>query len=141
MIFDFCDIEEDKVGLINPIILAYIGDAVYECYVRVYIAGKGATKTGLLHRESIKYVSAKAQAKVLDEIYDALSDDERNIVRRGRNANANTIPKNTTLAVYKKATAFEALIGYLFLSKKNDRMEEIIRSTFSGEETYFEKSY
>lgn len=113
--------------LLNPLVLAYIGDAIFELYVRMYIAGNGAIKTNKLHKESISYVCAKAQANILMKVEESLTEDELNIVRRGRNVHANTVPKNASIADYKKATAFEALLGYLFLSKRNERLEEIIK--------------
>ena len=118
----------DKPELLNPLVLAYIGDAVYEVYVRRYIIGNGAIKTNTLHKiASTSYVSARAQAFILDKIMEFLTEEEVNIVRRGRNANSNTIPKNADIADYKKATAFEALVGYLFLGNKNERLEEIMK--------------
>ena len=116
----------DKPELLNPLVLAYIGDAVYEVYIRVHITKLGFAKTNALHKEATTYVSARAQANILTKIEANLSEEELNIVRRGRNAHSHTIPKNATIADYKKATAFEALIGYLFLSKRNERLEEII---------------
>lgn len=126
MFEDFLRVERPE--LLNPLVLAYIGDAVYEVYVRTYIIGDGAIKTNMLHKcASTKYVSAKAQAGILDSIIDRLNETELNIVRRGRNSNPNTIPKNADIADYKKATAFEALIGYLFLSNQFERLEEIMK--------------
>ena len=119
----------EKPELLNPLVLAYIGDAVYEVYVRVYIAKKGEIKTNALHKASISFVSAHAQSDILEEIEDSLTEEELNIVRRGRNAHSNTIPKNASIADYKKATAFEALIGYLFLKNDINRLEEIIKIT------------
>ena len=130
MFEDFSNV--DRPELLNPLVLAYIGDAVYEVYVRSFIIGNGAIKTNELHRiASRKFVSAKAQAGILDKITEFLSEEELNIVRRGRNANSNTIPKNADIADYKKATAFEALIGYLFLGRKNERLEELIKISLS----------
>jgi len=116
----------ERPELLNPLVLAYIGDAVYELYVRIHISKNGALKTNTLHRASIGFVCAKAQAGILDKIEESLDEEELNIVRRGRNANSNTIPKNASVADYKKATAFEALIGYLFLKNDITRLEEII---------------
>lgn len=127
MFEDFLGVERPE--LLNPLVLAYIGDAVYEVYVRTYIVGNGLVKTNMLHKcASTKYVSAKSQAKILDDIIDGLNETELNIVRRGRNSSPNTIPKNADIADYKKATAFEALIGYLFLSNQIERLEEIMKN-------------
>ena len=130
MIKDFGKV--DRPELLNPLVLAYIGDAVYEVYVRTFIINDGAIKTNELHKmASTKFVSAKSQAGILDKLLDSLSEEELNIVRRGRNAHSNTIPKNADIADYKKATAFEALIGYLFLNGENERLEEIIKIALS----------
>lgn len=130
MEYDFCKVAESDVEQLNPLVLAYIGDAVFEMYVRLHIVGDGRYKTNTLHKMAISFVSAKAQAGILDRISDSLSEKEQDIIRRGRNAHANTIPKNASIADYKKATAFEALIGYLFLTKNEERLEEIVRVCF-----------
>ena len=130
MEYDFCKVTAEEAGQLNPLVLAYIGDAVFEMYVRLHIVGNGRYKTNMLHKMSIAFVCAKAQAKILDRIAEQLTEKEKEIVRRGRNAHANTIPKNATIADYKKATAFEALIGYLFLTKNEMRLEEIIGLAF-----------
>ena len=130
MDYGLCKVNKEEVEQLNPLVLAYIGDAVFEMYVRMHIVGNGRYKTNTLHKMSIAFVSAKAQAKILDRILEQLNEKEKEIVRRGRNAHANTIPKNATIADYKKATAFEALIGYLFLTKNETRLEEIIGLAF-----------
>jgi len=117
----------ERPELLNPLVLAYIGDAVFEVYVRMHIAKQGAIKPNALHKASIGFVCAKAQANILERIEEELDEVELNIVRRGRNANSNTIPKNASVADYKKATAFEALIGYLFLKNDINRLEEIVK--------------
>ena len=119
----------EKTELLNPLVLAYIGDAVYEVYVRIYIAKKGSIKTNELHKESIAFVSANAQSNILTKLEEHLTEEELDIIRRGRNAHSNTIPKNASIADYKKATAFEALVGYLFLKNDIKRLEEIIKIT------------
>lgn len=124
--FNLSNIDVNNVGLINPLVLAYIGDSVFEIYVRTKVVNDGMLKTNKLHRLSTEFVKAKAQAEALVRITENLTEDELNIVRRGKNANSNTIPKNADVADYKKATALEALIGYLFLSDKIDRLDEII---------------
>lgn len=133
MNYGFCKVSGEEVEQLNPLVLAYIGDAVFEMYVRIHIIGNGRYKTNMLHKMSIAFVSARAQAKILDRIFEQLTEKEQDIVRRGRNAHANTIPKNATIADYKKATAFEALIGYLFLMKNEKRLEEIIGLAFEEE--------
>lgn len=124
--FNLSNIDINNVGLVNPLVLAYIGDSVFEIYVRTKVVNDGLLKTNKLHKLSTEFVKAKAQAEALVRITENLTEDELNIVRRGKNANSNTIPKNADVADYKKATALEALIGYLFLSDKIERLNEII---------------
>ncbi len=110
----------------NGLTLAYIGDAIYEVYIREMLLKEGYIKVDKLHQEAIKYTSAKGQKKALDKIYDILSETEINVFKRGRNANSDRKPKNTSLAIYKQATGFEALIGYLYLNKELKRLEELM---------------
>ena len=110
----------------NGLALAYIGDAVYELKVREYLVDKGLYIVNNLHHEAIKYTSANSQALILDELLSNLTDDEVDIYKRGRNASSTHKPKNASLSVYRKATGFEALIGYLYLIKNNERLDFII---------------
>lgn len=115
--------------------LAFIGDAVYNVYIRSYLASKSNMQTGILHRQSIKYVSAKAQSRIIDNILPNLSEEELNIYKRGRNTNITTVSKNVDVIEYKKATGFEALIGQLYIQKKIDRLEELINVSIKVVET------
>lgn len=107
--------------------LAFIGDAVYNVYIRTYLASLRNAKTGLLHKDSIRYVSAKGQSSTIDKIMEFLNEDEVNIYKRGRNTNINTVSKNIDVVNYKKATGFEALIGYLYIKKEYKRLEFLIK--------------
>ena len=118
--------EEVDINLLSPITWAYVGDAVYELYVRTNLVNKTKLKPHKLHIESIKYVKAKAQADILKEIMDKLTDDEKEIVRRARNAENHHLPKNAEPEDYMYSTAFEGLIGYLYLCKKDERLKEIL---------------
>lgn len=109
--------------------LAFIGDAVYNLYIKMYLSSISNEKTGKLHVESIKYISAAGQAKVIDNILNDLSEEEINIYKRGRNTNIQNVSKNVDVVRYKKATGFEALIGYLYLTKNINRLEEIIKKS------------
>jgi ribonuclease-3 family protein len=117
---------------VNSLALAYIGDAIYEVYVRHHLLSKGNVRPNQLHKLATKYVSAKAQATILHELskVDYFSEEEMAIIRRGRNAKSGTVPKNTDVQTYRYSTAFEALIGYLHLEKNADRLAEIIQSSF-----------
>ena len=112
----------------NMLVLAYLGDSIYEVYIRKYLVDKGISKVKELQAESIKYVSAKSQANYLKQLIDndLLTDEEINIVKCARNHKNNHKPKNCDIITYNWATGFEALIGYLSLENKIDRVEEII---------------
>lgn len=112
----------------NVLALAYLGDAVYEVYIRKYLLDKGIQNVNSLQEEAIKYVSAKSQAYYLNLLIEnnILNDEEISIVHRGRNHKSHKAPKNTDVNTYKWATGFETLIGYLYLSNKIKRIEEII---------------
>ena len=115
------------INNINVIVLAYLGDAIYEVYIRESLINKGINKVERLQEESVKYVSAKGQAKILDNLISTriLNEEETDIVKRGRNYKRSAHPKNTDIVTYKYATGFETLIGYLYLTNK-DRLNEIL---------------
>jgi ribonuclease-3 family protein len=125
---------EQKINerLLNSLALAYMGDAVYETYVRYHLLQHGQVKPHFLHKAATRYVSAKAQAGVLHQLIenDFFSEEELAVIRRGRNAKSGTVPKNTDVQTYRYSTAFEALIGSLYLAEKYERLEEIITKTF-----------
>lgn len=113
---------------INVLVLAYLGDTIYENYVRKYLIGKGIGNVNDLQKESVNYVSAKSQAKYLQEMMDKnfLSDNEITVVKRARNYKTTSHPKNCDIVTYKYATGLESLIGYLDLEGKRDRIDEIM---------------
>ncbi|WP_092921758.1 Mini-ribonuclease 3 [Romboutsia hominis] len=111
----------------SPLVLAYIGDTIYESYIREYLIRKNINKkVNDLHKSAIKYVNAKAQATVMHEIEEELSEDELRIYKRGRNQKSHTSPKNADIIDYKCATGFEALVGYLHLGGEKDRLNYIV---------------
>lgn len=118
--------DEAEVNLMSPLTWAYIGDCVYELHIRTKLVNETNLKPHALHIEAIKYVKAKAQAELLKNIYDELNEKEQEIVRRGRNTQNHHLPKNSNVQEYMYATAFEALIGYLYLTKQNKRLKEIL---------------
>ena len=124
----FVEISRDiqEVKLLPPLTWAYVGDCVYELYIRTKLVNETHMKPHALHIESIKYVKAGAQSEILKRIYDDLSDEEKDVVRRGRNAE-NHLPKNANVQEYMYATAYEALLGYLYLTKQTDRLREILK--------------
>jgi len=111
--------------------LAYIGDSIYEVKVREYLIEKGLTKVDDLHKNAIKYTSATGQSSAYDLIEKLLTEGEINVFKRGRNSESTRKPRNTSLAIYKKATGFEALIGYLYLSKDFNRLNELYGNIFT----------
>jgi len=111
---------------VNTTALAFIGDAVYEVYIRKLVLSGGQTNADKLHHTAVKYVRAEGQATALRTIFDCLSEDEQALVKRARNRKVASKPKNADPVEYKLATAFEALIGYLYLSGNWDRMDEIL---------------
>lgn len=121
--------KKEEVLQYSSLVLAYMGDAVYEKSVREYVVKQGVCKNGALHKKSIKYVSANGQSYAVKMLEEKLTGDELDVVRRGRNANPHSSAKNADIVDYKYATGFEALIGYLYLTEQYERMEEIIKLT------------
>lgn len=119
----------ENVNLLSPLALAYVGDAVFELFIRTMLVGSGK-KVRDLHRESIKYVKASAQAYILRNIDKYLTEDEKDIVRQARNAKVNTVPKHAKIMDYHYSTGFEALLGYLYLTGENDRLNKILMASY-----------
>ncbi|KZS45640.1 ribonuclease III [Paenibacillus glucanolyticus] len=112
--------------LIPPIVLAYIGDAIYEVAVRQFLISKANLRPHHLHRTATGFVSAKAQSRILAFLDPELTEEERDVVRQGRNAKSGSIPKNADVLEYRHATAFETLVGYLYYTGEQDRLRELI---------------
>ena len=121
----------EDVKQLNALALAYMGDAVLEQKVREHLLLAGRVKPNTLHKEATKYVSAKAQAFVVHHMMGEafLTEEELAIFRRGRNAKSGTVPKNTDVQTYRNSSGFEAVLGYLFLIKQLERVDEIIDYT------------
>ncbi|WP_254844026.1 Mini-ribonuclease 3 [Virgibacillus dokdonensis] len=119
---------EQDVKQLKSLALAYMGDAVYELYVREHLLQQGQVKPQQLHQQAIRYVSGKAQATVVRHWLkvDKLTAEEVRVVTRGRNAKSGSIPKNIRVQTYRYSTAFEALIGYLYLGNDKERLEQLI---------------
>lgn len=118
----------------SPLVLAYVGDAVYEAYVRTHLVKGGNIPVHRLHRMSTRLVSAKAQSDIVEALLAALDEEEIRIYKRGRNAKAATTPKNADLNDYRRATGFEALVGYLYLAGRFGRLEEILELAVNDRE-------
>lgn len=122
-------LRNQDVDQLNALALAYMGDAVYERAVREHLLRSGRVKPNTLHRQATTFVSAKAQAMVLKRLTEEafLTEEELAIMRRGRNAKSGSVPKNTDVQTYNFSTAFEAVLGWLYLKEQQERTDEIIR--------------
>ena len=115
----------DQIRGLSSIALAHLGDAVYELLVRTWLCAHGAATGKNLHRATIEQVCAPAQARRAERIYPQLTEEEAAVFRRGRNANVHTIPKSASRKEYQEATALECLLGYLYLSGRQERINEL----------------
>ena len=121
------DPDEIDVRTYSPLTLAYVGDAVYELVIRSVIVSRANRPANELHKLSVKYVQAAAQAAMAESLLPELSEEEEAVYRRGRNAKSYTMPKHSSVADYRRATGLEALIGYLYLSGQEQRLLDLIR--------------
>ena len=114
-----------KPNEVSSLALAYIGDAIYEIFVRTMVLSKGNAPVNKLHKQSKEYVNAKGQAELYQVIAEYLTEEEKAVFRRGRNAKSYTTPKNMDIADYRRATGLEALFGYLYLKGDMQRALEL----------------
>lgn len=115
---------------VSPLALAYIGDAVYELAVREHLLTQGQLKVGELHKRAVDYVRAERQSALVGEIEDLLSQEEHEVLRRGRNAKSGHQPPHTSVGAYRRATGLETLIGWLYLQKHQERLQQIFAVLF-----------
>ena len=120
-------LEDRDLRTYSPLTLAYIGDGVYEVVIRTILVKKGNCPVNQLHRKASSLVKASAQSNMMDILEPQLTEEEQSVYRRGRNAHSPTMAKNATMSDYRRATGFEALIGYLYLKEDYTRMMELIR--------------
>ena len=116
----------------NPLALAYIGDTVYDLFVRTKVLEKGNRPVTEMHRESVQFVKAHSQAVSAYAIEECLTEDEMRVLKWGRNAKSNTTPKNADVTEYRMATGLETLIGYLYLSGENERLSYLLEKAYSA---------
>lgn len=118
------------VKQLNALALAYMGDAVYEQAVREHLLRSGRVKPQILHKEATRFVSAKAQAGIILTMKEQqfLTEEEQAVMRRGRNAKAGSVPKNTDVTTYNYSSAFEAVLGYVYLLDRQERLTELIET-------------
>jgi len=121
------DCREIDIRTYSPLTLAYIGDAVYDLVIRTIVVERGNTSANNLHKKTVRYVNAVTQARMIEALKDVLSEEERTIYKRGRNAKSHTSAKNASVIDYRKATGFEALCGYLYLTGRQERMLALIK--------------
>lgn len=119
--------KESEVRLMNPLVLAYMGDAIYDLYIRTYLINRFDVSVHRLHVMATRFVKARAQYLTIQRIIVQLSEDEFIIFKRGRNAKSGTVPKNADVIEYRYATGFESLLGYLYLCGKDSRLTIILQ--------------
>ena len=119
-------LKEVDAGMYSPLVLAYLGDAVYEIVIRTMVVNGGNMQVNKLHKRSAGLVKASSQAELIKAIEADLSDEERAVYKRGRNAKSATMAKNAAMKDYRMATGFEALVGYLYLTERFDRLTELL---------------
>lgn len=126
------DVPDVDIRTYSPLVLAYIGDGVFDLVIRSVVVGKGNTKANKLHQRTSQIVKAHTQAEIIEYLQDKLTEEEADVYRRGRNAKSPTMAKNATMADYRKATGLEALVGYLYLTDRFERLVELIRIAADG---------
>ena len=122
----------NKAAQYSPLVLAYLGDAVYELFIRERIVAAGNRPVNRMHGMAVHFVKAETQAKLLRYLEAELTEAESGIVRRGRNAHANTMAKNASMIDYRRATAFEALVGYWKLSGQEERFQALLNQALAA---------
>ena len=120
------NLTETDVRTYSPLALAYIGDAIYDVVIRTIVVEKGNKSSGDLHKTAIRYVNAGTQAAMIEALAEELTEDETAVYKRGRNAKSQSTAKNASVGDYRKATGFEALMGYLYLTDRFDRIFELV---------------
>lgn len=125
-ILDKFGMEAKDIRSYSPLVLAYIGDGIYDLVIRSMMVGKGNAHVNELHRRTSQFVKAHAQSEMMEALLPELTEEELSVYKRGRNAKSATMAKNATMADYRRATGFEALMGYLYLEDQVDRMMELI---------------
>jgi len=124
---DVLEIPEPETDSCSPLVLAYIGDCIYDLIIKSMVVGRGNKQVQRLHEETSSYVQASAQSQMMRTMQQHLTEEEHAIYRRGRNTRSVSAAKNQTITDYRRATGFEALLGYLFLKKRYARLMEIVK--------------
>jgi len=129
------ELEECDINTYSPLALAYIGDCIYDLIIRTMVVEKGNTAPNKLHNKTSQIVKAKSQADAALKIMEVLTEKELDVYRRGRNAKSYTMAKNASMSDYRKATGFEALMGYLYLDGQMDRIIELTKLGLETKQT------
>lgn len=125
-------VERADIRTYSPLTLAYIGDGVFDLVIRSVVVGKGNTRPNRLHHRTSQIVKAHTQAQIIEYLEPQLTEEEADIYRRGRNAKSPTMAKNATMADYRRATGLEALVGYLYLTDRFERLVALVKSAADG---------
>lgn len=120
-------VKEMDIRSYSPLTFAYVGDAVYDLIIRTVVVGRANKAVSVLHKKTSSIVKAKTQSDIIEVMMPHLTEEEREIYKRGRNAKPHTMAKNASVSDYRRATGFEALIGYLYLDGKFDRILELVK--------------
>ncbi|MDE5803552.1 MAG: ribonuclease III [Lachnospiraceae bacterium] len=120
-------VKEMDIRSYSPLTFAYVGDAVYDLIIRTVAVGRANKAVSALHKKTSSIVKAKTQSDIIEVMMPHLTEEEREIYKRGRNAKPHTMAKNASVSDYRRATGFEALIGYLYLDGKFDRILELVK--------------
>ena len=118
---------EVDLATYSPLALAYIGDEIYDLIIRSIVVGRGNTKASRLHQTTSQLVKAHAQSEMMQTLLPMLTEEEQEVYKRGRNAKSPTMAKNATMSDYRRATGFEALMGFLYLSDHFERIVELVK--------------
>lgn len=127
MIQNYFPGKQQDIRSYSPLTLAYIGDAIYDLIIRTIVVARANRPANELHRITVRYVSANAQAAIIEELMAELTEEELAVYRRGKNAKPHTTSKNASIADYMKATGFEAVLGYLYLQNHLKRILELVK--------------
>lgn len=127
-------VDENTLRTYNPLAFAYVGDAVFDLIIRTQVVSKGNNRPNKYHQTTIQYVNANAQCAIYHKIKDLLTEEEQNIFRRGKNTKTMSPAKNQSLHDYRIATGFEALLGYLYLAGRMERILELVQFGLKEEE-------
>jgi len=119
--------KEQDVRAYSPLTLAYIGDAIYDLVIRSVVVERANRSANDLHKKTVRYVKAETQSAMIMALLEELTDEEQAVYKRGRNAKSHTMAKNASMSDYRKATGFEALMGYLYLTGQTDRLLYLVK--------------